>query len=196
MHGGYILMSVRVFQRCRHDDVIKWKFFSRYWPFVRGIHQWPVNFPHKGQWRRALMFSLICAWINGWVNDGEAGDLKRHRAHYDVSVIARDWIVAVRFLIESIFAAYVKDGQIIKNDARLSRAGIVAIRTVSHVYWQWTWQNRDHTQKLRSDTRTNPGPSLQSRTYNPAYSHAWLRCLVLCLMHNQTWIYLGLLLPT
>ena len=37
----------------------------------------PVNSPHKGQWRRALMFSLICAWINGWVNNGEAGYLRR-----------------------------------------------------------------------------------------------------------------------
>ena len=66
-----------------HDDVIKWKHFPRYWPFVRGIHRSPVNSPHKGQWRGALMFSLICAWINGWVNNREAGD----RAHFDVTVI-------------------------------------------------------------------------------------------------------------
>ena len=51
-----------------HDDVIKWKPFPRYWPFVRRIHRSPVNSPHKGQWRGALMFCLICAWINGWVN--------------------------------------------------------------------------------------------------------------------------------
>ena len=70
-----------------HDDVIKWKHFPRYWPFVRGIHRSPVNFPHKGQWHTALMFSLICAWINDWVNKGEAGYLRRHRAHYDVTVI-------------------------------------------------------------------------------------------------------------
>ena len=62
-----------------HDDVIKWKNFPRYWPFVWGIH--------KGQWRGALMFSLICAWINGYVNNREAGDLRRHRAHYDVTVM-------------------------------------------------------------------------------------------------------------
>ena len=42
----------------------------RYWPFVRGIHRSPVNSPHKGQWRGALMFSLISTlnkrcWING-----------------------------------------------------------------------------------------------------------------------------------
>ena len=52
---------------CYHDDVIKWKHFPRYWPLVRGIHRSPVNSPHKGQWRRALMFSLICVWINAWI---------------------------------------------------------------------------------------------------------------------------------
>ena len=46
------------------------------------------NSPHKGQWRGALMLSLICTRINGWVNTGEAGDLRRHRAHYDVTVMS------------------------------------------------------------------------------------------------------------
>ena len=72
-----------------HDDVIKWKHFPRYWPFVRGIHRSPVNSQHKGQWRGALMFSLICVWINGWVNNREAGYLRRYRAHFDVIVINR-----------------------------------------------------------------------------------------------------------
>ena len=44
-----------------HDDVIKWKHFPRYWPFARGLHRPPVNSPHKGQWRGALMFSLLCS---------------------------------------------------------------------------------------------------------------------------------------
>ena len=69
------------------DNVIKWKHFPRYWPFVRGIHRSPVNSPHKDQWRGALMFSLICTRINGWVNNGEAGDLSRYRAHYDITVM-------------------------------------------------------------------------------------------------------------
>ena len=41
---------------------------------MRGIHRSPVNSRHKFQWRGALMFSLICAWINGWVNNDKAGE--------------------------------------------------------------------------------------------------------------------------
>ena len=70
-----------------HDDVIKWNHFPRYWPSVWDIHRSPVNSPHNGQWRGALMFSLICTWINGWVNNIEVGDLRRHRAHHDVIVV-------------------------------------------------------------------------------------------------------------
>ena len=55
---------------------------------MRVIHRSPVNFPHKGQWRRALMFSLICAWINGWVNNVKAGDLRRHRSHYNGTLMS------------------------------------------------------------------------------------------------------------
>ena len=70
-----------------HDDVIKWKHFPHYWPFVQGIHSSPVNSPYKGQWRGALIFSLICVWINGPVNNREAGDLRRFHAHYEVIVM-------------------------------------------------------------------------------------------------------------
>ena len=41
-------------------------------------HRSPVNSPHKGQWRGALIFPLIYAWINAWSNNREAGDLRRH----------------------------------------------------------------------------------------------------------------------
>ena len=72
-----------------------WYIHTSWWPhqmetfsallaiFVRGIHR----SPQKGQWRVALMFSLICVWINGWVNNREAGYLRRYRAHYDVTVM-------------------------------------------------------------------------------------------------------------
>ena len=81
-----------------HDDVIKWKHFPRYWPCVRGIHRSPVNSPHKGQWRGALIFSLICARINGWVNNREAGDFRRNGAHYDVIVMNKCVCIFSRLL--------------------------------------------------------------------------------------------------
>ena len=56
-----------------HDDVIKWKHLPRYCT--------------NGQWRVALMFSLICVCINAWVNIREAGDLRRYHAHDDVTVM-------------------------------------------------------------------------------------------------------------
>ena len=69
-------------------------FMSEWWS--------PVNSPHKGQSRRALMFSLICAWINGWVNNRDAGDLRCHRTHYDVTVMVNEncciWIqISLKF---------------------------------------------------------------------------------------------------
>ena len=70
-----------------HVDIFECKHFLRYWTFVQGIHRSPVNSPHKGQWQGALMFSFICVWINGWVNNCEAGDLRRYHAHYDVIVM-------------------------------------------------------------------------------------------------------------
>ena len=49
----------------------------------------PVNSTHKGQWLGALMFILICAQINGWVSNRNAGDLRRYRPHYDVTVMIK-----------------------------------------------------------------------------------------------------------
>ena len=85
-----------------YNDVIKWKHFPRYWPFVQGIHRSLVNSPHKSQWRGALVLYLIYAWMNGWVNNREADDLRRHRAHYDVIVIRYmgllQYRISVRYL--------------------------------------------------------------------------------------------------
>ena len=83
----YILTQQTQLCPVYHDDVIKWKHYPRHWPFVRGIHRSPVNSPHKGQWRGALMFSLICVWIDGAVNNRESGDSRRYRAHYDVTIM-------------------------------------------------------------------------------------------------------------
>ena len=60
--------------------------FSALLALCAGNSPVPVNSPHKGQWRGVLMFSLICARINDWVNNREAGDLRRHLGHYDFTV--------------------------------------------------------------------------------------------------------------
>ena len=70
-----------------HDDVIKWKHFSALLAICAGNSPVPVNSPHKGQWRGPLMFSFIYAWINDWVNNREAGDLRHQRGHYDIIVM-------------------------------------------------------------------------------------------------------------
>ena len=61
--------------------------FSALLPLCARNSPVPVKSPHKGQWRGALMVSLIYAWINDWVNNHEAGNLRRHRGHYDVNVM-------------------------------------------------------------------------------------------------------------
>ena len=61
--------------------------FSALLALVRGIQRSQVNSPHKGHWPAAFMFSLICTWTNGWVNNQDAGDLRRHRAHCDVTIM-------------------------------------------------------------------------------------------------------------
>ena len=109
--------------RKQHDDVIKWKHFPPYWSFVRDIHRSPVNSPHKGHWRGALMFSLIYAWINGWVNNREAGDLRRHRDHYDVIIMKLLMIWKAMTLIWRQCSWYGK--LIISNYAILPTRGIL-----------------------------------------------------------------------
>ena len=61
--------------------------FSALLAICAGNSPVPVNSPHKGQWRRASMFSLTCVWINDWVNNRKAGDLRHYRTHYDVIVM-------------------------------------------------------------------------------------------------------------
>ena len=81
-----------------HDDVIIWRYFPRYWPFVRGIHWSPMNSQHKGQWRGALVFSLICNWVNGCINNRKAGDLRRDRVHFDATLMSSGHGTTERFI--------------------------------------------------------------------------------------------------
>ena len=84
-----------------HDDVIKWKYFPPYWPFVRRNYRWTVVSPYKGQWLGALMLSFICAKTNGWANNRDAGDLRRYR-DFDVTVMGFGRNCNLRVLIIGI----------------------------------------------------------------------------------------------
>ena len=80
----HILLNIYYISWRFHDDVIKWKHFPRYCPYCPPV---TGEFPTQRPVTRNLMFSLICSWISGWVNNHEAGDLRRRRTHYDVTVM-------------------------------------------------------------------------------------------------------------
>ena len=97
-----------------HDDVTTLKQFPCYWRFVRGIHghQWiPLK---KGQSRGALMLSLVYVWTWGWINIEVAGNLRRHGAHYGVTVMIRvltnDWVVSKTIRLRLIWKRQCETG--------------------------------------------------------------------------------------
>ena len=49
------------------------------------------------------MFSLLCVWINGWVNNREAGDLRRYHAHYDITVTSLSIVISDEIFCFSLF---------------------------------------------------------------------------------------------
>ena len=73
--------------RVVHEDVIKWKHFRVTGPLC-GEFTGPRWIPRtKASNAELWFFSLICVWINSWVNNREADDLRRNPAHYDVIVM-------------------------------------------------------------------------------------------------------------
>ena len=86
-YWGHISCQVNLHDVAKHDDVIKMETLSALLCLCGGNSPVTGEFPHKGQRRGGLMFSLICAGINGWINNRGAGDLRRHHPHYDVTVM-------------------------------------------------------------------------------------------------------------
>ena len=102
----WVTSTIRVLTRCM---TAKWwwrhqmETFSTWLALCAGNSPVPVKSPYKGQWRRALMFSLICVWINGLVYNREAGDLGHHRGHYDVSVMYyQKWMTHISWFMISL----------------------------------------------------------------------------------------------
>ena len=127
-----------------------------------------VNSPHTGHWRGALMFSLICAWINGSVNNREAGALRRQRAHHDVIVMVtqniRDKIMRWDTLVTMNLWNFIS--MLIKGTIdSLCRWTIFLINTSSHrlinvrtlclLVWQM-WQRSKRSIRLFSKHKRHP----------------------------------------
>ena len=75
----------------------------------------PVNSPHQGQ------FSLICARINDWVNNREAGELRRYRGHYDV-IVMEPW-ATLHWILETAF------DYTFETDARMTLTFLIFLRS-------------------------------------------------------------------
>ena len=73
-----------------HDNFMRWRWFPRYWPFVRGIHQCLVDIPPKTSVTWALMFPLVLSLTDGWKNSQVVGDLIRHESHCD-GILMDSW---------------------------------------------------------------------------------------------------------
>ena len=131
--------GIRYWKLIHLDDVMKWRHFPRYWPFVWGIHRSPVNSPHKGQWRGVWVFSLICGWTKCWVNNREAGDLRRHLVHCDVIVMC--WrhydIIQYNLLLDTVMRWLVKNEDQLSNYPYLTLTG-----DLWSVFWEEKiWEN-------------------------------------------------------
>ena len=140
-----------------HDDVIKWKHFPRYWPFVRGIHRSPVNSPHKGQWRGALMFSLICvlnkrlskqSW--GWWFETPKRSLWRHCnvmsqfIHIPASALSRlifSTIVQITTLIYILYSVAILLKNLLKHIKYMVKALSHSDRSTVTISWKDEWMH-------------------------------------------------------
>ena len=97
----------------------------------------PVT-PHKDQWCGSLIFPLICAWINGWVNNREAGDLRRHRAHHDVTVMLTEAFIFCHGQNVGNSCLIITDwtspthGEIYQNQSKRKKRNITI-----HPIWRW-----------------------------------------------------------
>ena len=123
--------------------------FSALLAICAGNSPVPVNSTHKGQWRGALMFSLICARINNWVNNRKAGDLmRRHLGHYDVNVMGRPhtWMVAPTappHYTHCILRMYTDKCGTKWNDKNIAIHNCVAMITNWNNKWE-NWQTLAH----------------------------------------------------
>ena len=83
------------------------------------------------------MFSLICVWINGWVNSREAGYLRRYRAHYGV-IVMQHWKIGVE-----PFSTHDSKIQKSANCMRDSREALcLCVQVINRTIWGFVCQKQ------------------------------------------------------
>ena len=84
--NGHFCVEPCIFMSNWAFCVVKIKHFPRYWRFVLGIHRsrW-LPLTKAGTWSFGIFF--ICTRTSEWINNWNAGDLKPHRSHCDVTVM-------------------------------------------------------------------------------------------------------------
>ena len=130
-----------------HDDVIKWKHFPRYWPFVRGIDRsrW---IPRTKASDAELWFFFICARINDWVNNREAGYLRRHRGHYDVNVMFMAvWVRVPR--VTCVVVNIAESCKVYQTKIDKSHNTPVPYPAMQHSEQKYTYQSRHASRHVR-----------------------------------------------
>ena len=75
--NDYIYIHVYIYIYIYDYEIMTRKYFPRYWPFVRGFHQWPMGFPHKGHG----FFSFDVRLGRLLKNSRVSGDLRRYESH-------------------------------------------------------------------------------------------------------------------
>ena len=102
LYGSWLAFFYQILlsHATRSRNMIWWRhqmeIFSALLAICEGNPSASGGFPSQSQWRGALMFSLICTWTNGWANNRVTGDLRRHRAHYDVHIMTIAPCVCIR----------------------------------------------------------------------------------------------------
>ena len=153
-----------------HDDSSNRNIFRVTGHLCGGIHWSPVNSPHKGRWHGAVMFTLICARINGWVNNCEAGDLRRHHGHYDVIVMVCTHVQR----IENWYMGTLCWGNVSCSQKRLPsfQKKNVSIRPV--LYWEFRFDEDD--------------VPLEPNSLGPGKRHTFVSLKLQCALHIS-WSY-------
>ena len=135
---GFVPSSVR--SVCTsHDDVIKWKHFPRL-TICAGNSPVTGEFPAERPVTRSFDIFFIRAWMNGWLNNREAGDLRSHRAHYDVTVMLRPSVRSHAFYEPTVRLVWIFDySEVNCAPSHLNSGSIEFLITVWDYYSDGKW---------------------------------------------------------